>query len=411
MANFRTSAQRQEEQIRAAQGLPSQSSNTAMSTLGNLGLLNLLNQGSNALGSFGDGLFSSAPASSISTVGGVSSIPAGAAIPPGMEGIGTMANGGTMVGPAAATPGTFSLSGIGGAGNAILPIAGAFGLYDAIGKDREGARGYLQSGLSGAGMGSFFGPVGAAVGGGLGLLGKLGQDLFDSGKSRTQKERDTLRNFLEGQGFLKVQNGTHVNPVGGFDWGADGKNTLTNDAGVARRRFEVDFNDPRAAQTTAYLDPLGTLMAYQAGIGGGQRTNAVGYLVNDALSQGQDPQQTALAMYQRYGLSPDQVAQGLQELSQAGQLSPEQFQAMTNTVNSLSSPGQSMGGGSYTIPNSPQIRQLDLSMLQSPQDPLAQSRETMSQRQQMPVYNQGQMPNLFPSKGRQTYQPLLALGG
>lgn len=398
MTTLRTSAMRQEEEMRRAQGLPAQSAagNALAGPLESLALFSLANQLPSP-----SSMFESAP----SLIGGAApSLGAAPAAPVGISA--------TSI-PAAPASG-FSLAGIGRAGNYIAPAAGAFGLFDALSNDREGLRGYLQSGLSGAGLGSYFGKIGAVVGAGLGILGKLGQDLFDSGKSREQKDRDSLRTFLEGQGFLqRNEQGAHINPISGFNWGLDGKNTLTNEAGQQRRRFEVDFNDPRAAQTTAFLDPLGTLMNYQAGINGDQRTNTVGYLVNDALSQGQDPQATALAMYQRYGLSPDQVLQGLTELSQAGKLTQDQFASMTNTVNSLSSPGQAIGGGSYSVPSP--IPRMDISMLRAPQDPMSQARDQMTMRQRMPVYNQQtsqpQMPSLFPSRGRKIYQPLLALGG
>lgn len=69
---------------------------------------------------------------------------------------------------AAQAPGAFSLSGIGGAGNAILPVAGALGAYDLFKNKRRGARGIGQGAASGAAMGSYFGPWGAGIGAVLG---------------------------------------------------------------------------------------------------------------------------------------------------------------------------------------------------------------------------------------------------
>lgn len=92
------------------------------------------------------------------------------------EGGGALMSDGTIVG-AASEGGMFSLSGIGSAGNGILPAAGAVAAYDLINRDfkKNGAgwaRGGLQGAASGAAMGSFFGPPAALVGGiGGGLLG------------------------------------------------------------------------------------------------------------------------------------------------------------------------------------------------------------------------------------------------
>lgn len=78
--------------------------------------------------------------------------------------------GGGIGGPAA-VPGMFDMSGIGSAGNAILPAAGVAGLYDVFKNKRTGARGIGQGALSGAAAGSYFGPWGTAIGAVLGGVG------------------------------------------------------------------------------------------------------------------------------------------------------------------------------------------------------------------------------------------------
>lgn len=65
-------------------------------------------------------------------------------------------------------PGPFSFGGIGSAGNAILPVAGAIGAYDLFKNKRRGARGIGQGAASGAALGSYFGPWGAGAGAILG---------------------------------------------------------------------------------------------------------------------------------------------------------------------------------------------------------------------------------------------------
>lgn len=73
-----------------------------------------------------------------------------------------------------ATPGTFSLSGIGSAGNAFLPAIGAVGAFDLFSNDRGPIGGGIEGAASGAAIGSFFGApgagIGAAIGGGIGLI-------------------------------------------------------------------------------------------------------------------------------------------------------------------------------------------------------------------------------------------------
>ena len=96
---------------------------------------------------------------------------------------------------AAAQPGSFSLSGIGSAGNVLLPAAGAFGAYD-LWKSNRGAEnkgmGALQGAASGAAMGSYFGPWGALAGGVLGGAYGATQHM-----STRDKQREKLGKLLD----------------------------------------------------------------------------------------------------------------------------------------------------------------------------------------------------------------------
>lgn len=96
-----------------------------------------------------------------------------------------------------AEPGMFDISGIGSSGNVILPAAGLAGAYDLYANRPQSVgtgRGYLQGAASGAAIGSYFGPVGAAVGGGLGLLANA---FGIGGKSRTKIEEDRRKQLAE----------------------------------------------------------------------------------------------------------------------------------------------------------------------------------------------------------------------
>lgn len=128
-----------------------------------------------ANGSLDKSIFAEAPTANLDTLGGWTS--------PG------------EIGAAGQAPGAFSMGNIGGAGNALLPMAGALGAYDVFANKRHGARGALQGAASGAAMGSYFGPVGtgvgAVLGGGLGYFGDLGdKDRFKDEYNRAQKLRD-----------------------------------------------------------------------------------------------------------------------------------------------------------------------------------------------------------------------------
>jgi hypothetical protein len=138
------------------------------------------------------------------------------------EAIGTAPGGGTMMSTGVVVPasegsaigstalpstgGAFSLSGIGSAGNAILPVAGALGAYDLY-KNRlktgDKKRGALQGAASGAAMGSYFGPWGAVIGGGIGGLAGLTahESTRDTAKRRT-KELLKKSNDPEYQAFV-----------------------------------------------------------------------------------------------------------------------------------------------------------------------------------------------------------------
>lgn len=110
------------------------------------------------------------------------------------EGGAAIMSDGAIVG-ASSSGGPLSLSGIGGAGNAILPAAGAIGAYDLLGREfkKNGAgwaRGGLQGAASGAAMGSFFGAPGALIGGGVGgLLGLAKVALGHKSTKDYQNER------------------------------------------------------------------------------------------------------------------------------------------------------------------------------------------------------------------------------
>jgi len=111
--------------------------------------------------------------------------------------VGTAANGGALMSDgtivAGSQPGMFSLSGIGSAGNVILPAAGVVGAYDMFANKRRGAGGVLQGAASGAAMGSYFGAPGAIVGGVVGLGAGLLQAKKSTKEVQEGRWKDTGR--------------------------------------------------------------------------------------------------------------------------------------------------------------------------------------------------------------------------
>lgn len=135
--------------------------------------------------------------SSLGSSGGMSTL--GSSVPsvPGFTGVEEMvgnglfseAPGSMMMSQAPQAAGAFDLAGIGGAGNAYLPLAGAAGMYDLFKNNRIGKRGYLQGAASGAAMGSFFGPIGIGIGAGVGLAAGGANELLDTNRYKKEGNR------------------------------------------------------------------------------------------------------------------------------------------------------------------------------------------------------------------------------
>lgn len=102
--------------------------------------------------------------------------------------------GATAAGSEGAASG-WSLSGVGSAGNYVLPVAGTIGMADVLANQRTGRRGYLQGAASGAAMGSYFGPWGALIGAGVGLGVGAANEMLDT--NRFKKEGNRLQSLLD----------------------------------------------------------------------------------------------------------------------------------------------------------------------------------------------------------------------
>ncbi len=130
------------------------------------------------------------------------------------EAIGQNADGSFMfAGDTLPAPSGFSLSGIGSAGNYLLPAAGALGAFNLLSSENGPARGALQGAASGAAMGSYFGPPGAILGGAIGGVAGLAESFFDN-PSTKEIEKKRWGNLAD-SGITDAQSAFLANhPVG-----------------------------------------------------------------------------------------------------------------------------------------------------------------------------------------------------
>lgn len=202
--------------------------------------------------------------------------------------------------PATVAPtGTWSLGGIGSAGNGFLPGAGALGAYDLISNDRRGARGILQGAASGAAMGSYFGAPGAIVGGAIGTGVGVAKTL-EGGKSKDQQGRDKNRKSLQELGLydkdfnITLSDGTKVN------MGGDG----------SIKNYNVDFNKQGIGDVVALVNPLAFLVAN----GDQKRANDLAGELTNAIYSSKDPRAEAKRIYESLGVTLSAANEGIDKL-------------------------------------------------------------------------------------------------
>lgn len=239
-------------------------------------------------------------------------IPSGAAIPNGFSAIGPSPMGQQSI---VANPAS---TGIGSAGNVVLPALGAYGAYNLIraqGDQPRGnyVRGIGQGAASGAAMGSYFGPMGTAVGGGLGaVVGGIGA-MTGSGKDEAQMNRDKLRKILQSGGMIDQKY-----MMNGADLGLDGgdnsfKNKGKNiDGRDVRHSYDVDFSNPLSGGTIGAINPL-TMKLLGEGASRKEIDDMNGMLVNGVMNGAAD--QAAInknieALYGKAGMKAGALPKG-----------------------------------------------------------------------------------------------------
>ncbi len=234
---------------------------------------------------------------------------------------------------AAATPS----AGFGSMGTSVLGAAGAYGLYDNYKNDREGIRGYGQGIASGAALGASLGGLpGAVIGGIGGGLLKAGQDLFDSGKSNDQKNRDSARDLLKQMGVVDgpLKGNATLQTFGGdsLDIGLDG----------SKANFDVDFSNPIAAQAVALVNPLAAIVAQKSGA---KKEQVAGWLANGIMQNNKDPNaltKEAQYLYRKFGVGPQELLDNLGQMHSQGQISKDEINAFVDSIKGISQNAQNL---------------------------------------------------------------------
>ena len=325
--------------------------------LGGLYLASKLGSGATALGGAtgttgalaGSAGASTAGAGAASTVGATTAAGTGAAT-------GTAA--GTAAGTAGATgTGAATGSSLAGVGSVALPAAAAIamalnaqqGYKDAKtqfgkgGKDKQTA--VLRGGTS------LFAPTGIAtalgarpsddvikginllVGNPLAYADLAGINFF-SGKSKKQAQRDQARKALQKSGILGDKFSLDFGDEKLDDFmSKDGGYRIP---GTKRRAFELDNSDPTTSELLAFVDPLTSAM-FGRKKNYDQQIAMSGQLVN-ALMQTKDPFANAKKLYEKAGVSKDDVISRVQELAQNNELSTEDRDAFTVGLNRVFDP-------------------------------------------------------------------------
>lgn len=228
----------------------------------------------------------------------------------------------------------WAASGIGSAGNYILPAAGAVGALDLGIRRPGGVAGAAEGAASGAAMGSYLGPWGAGIGAGVGAL--YGGFNKATGKDQDQIARDNMRSALQEHGF--IDQGYNLTLADGkpFNMGMDGGATIPNwDGKGARPYYNTDTSNPMTHQTVGWVNPIAELLA---GKNDKLRSDLAGYLTNAATSNAstlEGVRSNVMTMMQKLGLDETKMRQGLGAMLQSGEITQQEHDAYQYGIGTL----------------------------------------------------------------------------
>lgn len=225
-------------------------------------------------------------------------------------------------------------SALGIGGKVFGAIGAAYSAYQLVAN--WGKMPPLQGAISGATTGAYIGSiipgigtvVGAVIGGVIGAI----QGFCGSGKSKEQKARDQVRKFFKEHGVIDDKWCLTLADGSKFDIGKDGGARLKNVDGTERKMHDIDSKNPLAGEAIAMLNPLGYAIL---GENTKLKDDFMAYFVNAATSNAttiEEVRKNALAIYAKFGMSPDQMVQTLGQKAQSGAFSAD---LMPHFINGL----------------------------------------------------------------------------
>jgi hypothetical protein len=182
--------------------------------------------------------------------------------------------------------------------------------------------------IGGPGFGTAIGAAIGTIAGGL--IGAI-----TAGKHKDQRARDQVREALVQNGILDSNYHLQLADGNTYNMGLDGGPKAEFGG---RRPFEVDFSNPMAKYAVSWMNPLIEVLAQ-----GNKKlqTDFVGYFANAAMSNAktlQDVAKNVNSFMQRFGVTPEALAQTVIQAAQNGQLDSNVAAAYVNGLQQLANP-------------------------------------------------------------------------
>ena len=203
--------------------------------------------------------------------------------------------------------------------------------------------------LAGAAVGNQVGGYyGAAVGAVVGAIYGFASTYIRAGKHKDQLARDAVRGSL--QELKLIDDDYQITLADGSKWdmGKDGGKRDQAD-GTNRRPYEVNFENPLAAEAVSLANPLATIL-----VGGNEKLTSdfAGYLANAAMSNaksGEDVLNNIMAFYKQLNVGAAEMLDGIEKLKADGKISQNQYDVYRSSV--IKALGQPPGPGGGSLPN------------------------------------------------------------
>ena len=194
----------------------------------------------------------------------------------------------------------------------------------------------------GAQVGSIIPGIGTAIGAIIGTLVGGVSSLFGSGKSIEQKKRDKIREWLQDQQIIDANWSLELADGSLYNIGIDGKNKLISLDGSARNQYDIDFENPLASQTVAWLNPVfEVLLAEDQDL----KSQFVGYFTNAVMNNAADLEtvkENILAIFEKFPFTSEDIFTGLVSLAESGQMDQTTLTIHLSNFEDLLSPSKAL---------------------------------------------------------------------